>query len=153
MQRTIVDFSRDDQSDWVAHLSCLHRQHVRHRPPFQARAWVNSASGRAAKIGSAIDCRLCDQAELPEGLRKVRTAGPFDAESLPAGLRSTHRVAEGTWGILRVSHGSVDFTMATEPPLTRRLVAGDHQALPPGAPHSLSVHGPVRLAVDFLVGG
>ena len=136
----------------MAQLSCLHRQHVRHRPPFQDRAWVTSATGREAQVGSAIDCRLCDRAELPDGLRTVRTAGPFSADTLPAGLRRTHRVADGTWGMLRVTQGSVSLSMEIEPPIIRRLAAGDHQPLPPGAPHALSVDGPFQLAIDFLTG-
>jgi hypothetical protein len=67
MIRTIVEFSRDDEGDWVALLSCFHRQHIRHRPPFQERSWVLSDSGRRARIGSDIDCPICDRAELPEG--------------------------------------------------------------------------------------
>ncbi len=152
MRRTIVGFSQDESGDWVARLSCLHRQHVRHRPPFQDRAWVLSEAGRAAQVDSDIGCTPCDQAELPDGLRAARTAGPFDDHSLPAGLRRSHRVAEATWGVLRVIEGSIGFTMATDPPITRHLAGGDHQALPPGVPHSLSVEGPVLLAVDFLVG-
>lgn len=151
MRRTIVKFEQDGEGCWVAHLSCLHRQHIRHRPPFQDRPWVLSGAGRALRIGSNIDCPLCDRAELPDGLRLARTAGPFDAESLPAGLRRPHRVAEGTWGVLLVTEGSVAFSMATEPPITRQLVAGDCQPLPPGVPHAVSVDGPVRLGVDFLV--
>ncbi|MEO5678260.1 MAG: DUF3565 domain-containing protein [Acidimicrobiales bacterium] len=151
MRRTIVQFGQDGEGEWVAHLSCLHRQHIRHRPPFQDRAWVLSGAGRALRIDSDIDCPLCDRAELPDGLRLARTAGPFDAESLPAGLRRPHQVAEATWGVLRVTDGSVAFSMTTDPPITRQLIAGDRQPLPPGVAHSVTVDGPVRLAVDFLV--
>ena len=102
-------------------------------------------------VGSELDCPLCDRAELPEGLQPARTAGPFDADSLPAAMRTEHRVGAGTWGVLRVLAGSICFAMATDPPIVRRLAAGDHQNLPPGVRHALTVDGPVRLAVDFLV--
>ena len=151
--RTIVAFHQDEQGDWVARLSCLHGQHVRHRLPFQERPWVMDDSERTARIGSDLDCPLCDRAELPDGLRIVRTAGPFDATTVPAGLRASHRVAAGTWGRLQVLEGSVGFSMDTDPPITRRLGAGDEQPIPPGVPHRLTVEGPVRLTVDFLVGG
>ncbi len=108
-------------------------------------------SGRAAKIGSDIDCPLCDRAELPPGLRLARTAGPFDADSLPAGLRREHRVADGNWGALRVIEGSVIVSMATDPPVRLRLTAGTTQGLPPAVPHRLTLEGSVRLEVDFLV--
>lgn len=151
MFRTIVGFHRDDEGDWVAELSCLHAQHVRHRPPFQLRPWATTEEGRAGRIGAELDCPLCDRAELPAGLRTARTAGPFDEATLPAGLRRDHRVAEGTWGRLRVLDGAVRFTMATTPPVDVRLAAGGSHAIPPAVPHALAVDGPVRLAVDFLV--
>jgi hypothetical protein len=61
--RTITGFHQDEEGDWVAELSCGHNQHVRHRPPFQIRAWVLEADGRADRLGTAIDCPPCDRAE------------------------------------------------------------------------------------------
>jgi tellurite resistance-related uncharacterized protein len=148
--RTIEGFHRDEEGDWVAELSCLHGQHVRHRPPLWDRAWVGTEQGRAEHLGSTLDCPLCDRAELPLGLETVRTAGPFDASILPAGLRGSHRVADRTWGRLRVLEGAVRFTMQTTPRIDVRLRAGQEQAIPPGVDHALAVEGPVRLAVDFL---
>ncbi len=151
MQRSIVGFHQDDDGDWVAELSCLHNQHVRHRPPFQNRPWVMDDSGRAGRIGAPLDCPLCDRAEMPEGLSIARMAGPFDADTLPAGLRRHHRVAERTWGCVRVLEGGVVFSMESQPPLEVRLEAGGRQPIPPGVPHCLTVDGPVRLAVEFHV--
>lgn len=153
MVRTIVGFHRDADGDWVADLSCLHAQHVRHRPPFHPRPWATTEEGRAGRLGSDLDCPLCDRAELPAGLRTARTAGPFDEATLPAALRRDHRVAERTWGRLRVLDGAVRFTMATTPPVDIRRTAGESHAIPPGVPHALALDGPVRLAVDFLVPG
>ena len=62
MRTTIAAFHQDAAGDWVAELACGHRQHVRHRPPWQVRAWVEDPEGRAARIGAAIDCPLCDAA-------------------------------------------------------------------------------------------
>jgi tellurite resistance-related uncharacterized protein len=151
VRRTIDGFHQDDAGEWVADLSCLHRQHVRHQPPFQDRDWVLTASGREERVGSLIDCPLCDRAQLPDGLQLARTAGPFDHDSLPAGLRREHRVAPRTWGCLRVIEGSLGFSLHTEPPLTVRLEAPAEQPIPPEVPHALTIDGPVLLAVDFLV--
>ena len=151
MIRTIVGFRQDDAGDWIAALACLHRQHIRHKPRFLERSWVMDASERAARLGSDWDCPLCDRAEPPEGLHVARTAGPFDAVTLPAGLRTTHRVGAGTWGRLRVLDGSVGFFMDTGPPVTRRMIVGDDQHIPPGVAHQLSVDGPLRFTVEFLV--
>jgi tellurite resistance-related uncharacterized protein len=150
MQRTIDGFHVDELGDWVAELSCLHNQHIRHQPPFYDRPWVMADDGRAARIGSAIECPLCDRAELPDGLSVVRTAGPFDDTTLPAGLRGEHRVAERTWARLRVLDGAVRFTMATAPPVDRLLGAGNEQVIPPGVAHAVHAVGAMRLEVDFL---
>ena len=151
MNRTIVGFHQDEEGDWVAELSCLHGQHVRHRPPLWPREWATTEVGRAEHVGSSLDCPLCDRLELPDGLQLARTAGPFDADTLPAGLRRAHLVADRTWGLLRVLDGTVTFEIETEPPLRLTLRAGDEQPIPPGVPHQLQVDGPVHLAVDFLV--
>lgn len=103
MLRGVVGFRQDHDGDWVAELSCLHGQHVRHRPPFSERRWVLTELGRTAHVGTELECPLCDRAELPLGLRVARVAGPFDEESLPAALRRSHLVAKGTWGCLRVA--------------------------------------------------
>jgi tellurite methyltransferase len=151
VRRTIDGFHADEVGDWVAELSCRHRQHVRHRPPFTDRTWVTTEEGRDGRIRGDLDCPLCDRAELPAGLRPARTAGPFTEATLPPGLRREHEVAAGTWGVLRVLEGSVHLHLRTEPVIDRRLGAGDEQPLPPGVPHELTLLGPVRLAVDFFV--
>ena len=61
MQRAIVGFHQDDEGDWVAELVCGHRQHVRHRPPFFPQPWVLEPEGREERIGTPLECRLCDQ--------------------------------------------------------------------------------------------
>lgn len=149
VQRTIAAWTEDEHGDWVAHLSCLHRQHVRHVPPFRDRPWVRSAEGRAEHLGTDLDCPLCDRAELPDDLEVVRTAR-FDDESLPAGLRRDHRVAAGVWAVLRVVRGSVRFTMATEPPVDRVVAAGASQPIPPEVLHAVDPAAATSLEIDFL---
>jgi tellurite methyltransferase len=148
--RYITGFHRDDKGDWVAELDCLHTQHVRHQPPFQDRPWVLTEAGRAERLGSELDCPLCDRAELPEGLVVERTAGPFDETTVPAGLLRAHRLPAGTWGCLRVLEGSVDFRIGTDAAVEHRLDAGQAQPIPPEVSHELRPAGPVRLIIDFL---
>jgi hypothetical protein len=57
----IVGFHLDDEGHWVAELACGHGRHVRHRPPFQERAWTQSEQGRRAMLGVRLDCRKCLQ--------------------------------------------------------------------------------------------
>lgn len=61
MQTTIVGFHRDDFGDWVAELRCGHTQHMRHRPPWQNRPWIEDADERQKRIGAVIECSICDR--------------------------------------------------------------------------------------------
>lgn len=149
MIRTISGFHQDNEGDWAAELSCLHGQHVRHRPPFQDRTWVTHSTTRQAHLGSSIDCPLCDRAEIPEQLVLLRTAGPWNEKSLPSALRHSHRTGEGVWAILNVIEGEVGFRMETSPLLELTLVAGTHQPIPPTVPHEVVLVGPMRLTVEF----
>ena len=60
VQRAIVGFHQDELGDWVAELDCGHHQHVRHRPPFQLRPWVVEADGRRDRLGTPLECPLCE---------------------------------------------------------------------------------------------
>jgi hypothetical protein len=62
VRRRIVGYHRDEHGDWVADLECGHGQHVRHEPPWWPREWVTSAGGRAARVGTPLACKLCDEA-------------------------------------------------------------------------------------------
>lgn len=150
MIRRIDGFHQDEQDDWVAELSCLHTQHVRHQPPFRDRPWVETASGRSGRVGADIECSPCNRAEMPDGLHVVRTVGPFDSLTLPRGLQRDHRVAERTWGRVRLIEGTVRFSMEADPRIVLQLRAGDAHPIPPGMPHALQVEGHLRVAVDFL---
>jgi tellurite methyltransferase len=150
MNRRIKAFELDEDDDWVAILGCAHRQHVRHQPPFRDAPWVLDERARTQRIGTFLDCPLCDRAELPAGLDLVRTTDVWDEHTVPTALTRTHRIAPGTWGQLRVLAGSLDFTADTTPPLDRHLHTGDVQAIPPSVGHTITCTGPVRLCIDFL---
>jgi hypothetical protein len=62
VQKRIVGFHQDEERHWVAELECGHQQHVRHQPPWINRAWVVTPEGRVQALGSALECKLCDEA-------------------------------------------------------------------------------------------
>ncbi len=150
-RRTIVGFSQDEEGAWVAHLSCLHRQHVRHNPPFLVAPWVLDDGERAARVGSVLECPLCDRAELPDGLEVVGASPVWDETSMPAALRRAHRVAPGMWGRLQVQEGRLRFRADTRPPLEVIVGAGGSQPIPPETDHDVEPVGPARFFVEFLV--
>ncbi|MGH9224941.1 MAG: DUF3565 domain-containing protein [Acidimicrobiales bacterium] len=139
MRRAIVGFQQDDAGEWAARLSCLHGQHIRHRPPFQLAPWVLDAAEREARIGQPLECPLCDRAELPGDLEVVRT---IDGEGV--GLPG------GTWGLVRVHAGPVRVTLATEPPIEVVLEAGSSQPVPPEVDYSLVPSGDAGFSFDVL---
>lgn len=60
VSRRIAGFHQDEEHHWVAELECGHNQHVRHDPPWMRREWVTTAEGRAARLGTSLDCKKCD---------------------------------------------------------------------------------------------
>ena len=150
MERRIVGFVQDDSGDWVAHLDCFHSQHVRHTPPFRSAPWVLDDATRSSRVGSVLDCPLCDRAELPDGLELIRVTPTWDEHTLPSGLRRGHRVAARTWGRIRVVDGALRFACETQPPIDVVISEGATQAIPPDVVHEVEPRGTVRFFVEFL---
>lgn len=153
MIRTIVGFHQDGQGEWVASLSCWHRQHVRHQPPFRNRAWVLDQAGRTDRLGTEMECPLCDRAELPPELEVLEHVGPWDEATIPEALRSPHHPAPGRWGALRVHQGTVGFRLwpvVGPPGPMLHLRAGTVQPIPPDVAHQVVPIGPVRLDLQLL---
>lgn len=63
MKQPITGYHLDAEGDWVADLACGHGQHVRHDPPWQVREWVTTETGRAAMLGTELNCVRCDRGE------------------------------------------------------------------------------------------
>jgi tellurite resistance-related uncharacterized protein len=150
MHRTMTGFHRDAEGAWVASLSCLHTQHVRHDPPFWEAAWIEDDQERARRVGQALDCPLCDRAEMPDGLEPVRTTPTWDAITVPDALRRAHRVAAERWGLLEVEVGEVRFQADTRPPLDLNVTPGRPQPIPPELDHHIEPADGARFHVTFL---
>ncbi len=150
MERRIVGFTQDDAGDWIAQLDCFHSQHVRHNPPFRSAPWVLEDKARSSRIGTALDCPLCERAELPDGLALNRVTPTWDERSLPPALRRAHRVAVGNWGRICVLEGALRFVAETQPPLDVVITPGTSQPIPPDVLHAVEPQGSVRFFVEFL---
>jgi uncharacterized protein DUF3565 len=59
ISKRITGFHQDADGLWVAELECGHEQHVRHRPPWEVRPWVQTEATRQAKIGAPLECVMC----------------------------------------------------------------------------------------------
>lgn len=150
MERAIIAYHQDDVPEWVAELACGHNQHVRHRPPFQLRAWVTEEADRTAKLGLPLDCPLCDRAEMPEGLHPIPSNVELTEHTVPERLLRVHRLGRATWGRIAVQTGGLRVTILTEPPIDAVLGPGSSQAIPPEVDHELWLLGPVLFTVDFF---
>ena len=146
----MTGFRRDEDGVWVARLSCLHTQHIRHEPPFWEAGWVEDDEERTERVGQLLDCPLCDRAEMPDGLAPVRTSATWDANTVPDALRRAHRVAAERWGLLEVEAGEVRFQADTHPPLDVLVTPARPQPIPPELDHHVEPTEGARFHVTFL---
>jgi len=149
----IVGFHLDDDASWVAELDCGHRQHIRHKPPFQNAEWVTTDTGRAQKLGSHLPCRLCRMPRLPVCAVLYKETAIFDATTVPAGLLASHRLKPGTWGQIEVFSGRLEYVLEDEANLSFVLRPAVVGVVAPSRPHHVSVDSDTRFAVRFFTCG
>jgi tellurite methyltransferase len=148
MNRPITGFIADEHGDWVALLSCGHKQHVRHQPPFFERAWVITDEGRTEKIGEPLDCVQCDRFEMPDDFEAYRKTAEFSEQTIPVSLRKDHATKPGVWARIEVIEGKLNYRVDD---------LNANFELSPAAPgivipqirHSIEPIGPVRFFVEF----
>ena len=68
MEQPITGFHQDEESHWVAELTCGHFQHVRHDPPWVERPWVLTEASRESMLGQLLSCKKCDAGEPADHL-------------------------------------------------------------------------------------
>ena len=146
MDTTISRFHQDEAGDWVAELACDHGQHMRHSPPWTVRAWVTTPEGRLSKVGTVIDCPLCDQIAMPPSAREYKRTPTFSADTLPAALRADHRTKAGTWARIVVEVGALDYHARGR---VQRLTPDVAGLVEPERPHHVTPVGPMCMHVEF----
>lgn len=131
----------------MAELSCGHGQHIRHAPPWQNREWVNDEQGRSGKLGTELDCLLCNMASLPPGLARYKQTPSFDEQTVPAALLGEHRTKADVWGEIIVEEGRLEYSCDRGVFVLRPGVVG---IVEPERVHHVRPLGPVRFHVCFL---
>ena len=148
MRRLITGFKLDEHGDWIASLSCGHRQHVRHRPPFEERPWVVTEIGRRGKLRKPLDCTRCDRFEMPDNFKVYRKTAEFNERTIPRSLRRDHSTKAGVWAKIQVIEGKLNYRID---PLAAQFELSP--AVPgiviPEARHHLEAIGSVRFFVEF----
>jgi tellurite methyltransferase len=138
----------DEHGDWIAFLSCGHKQHVRHRPPFEERPWVINETGRSEQVGKPMDCVRCDRFEIPEDFKAYRKTAEFNQRTIPQSLRRDHSTKPGVWAKIQVIEGKLSY---------RIDALGAQFELCPGVPgivipetrHYVEAIGSARFFVEF----
>ena len=105
---------------------------------------------RSARLGTVLDCPLCDRCEAPENMIVVRSGPVWDERDMPSGLRHAHRIASGTWGRLNVEEGRLRFRAQTSPAIDTVLHAPTSQHIPPELAHDIEPIGSVRFSIEWL---
>lgn len=147
--RLISTFIQDDEGHWVARLDCSHTQHMRHRPPQEYRDWVLSPEGRAARIGSEVDCKFCNMPSLPPEVQVYKRTAAFTQDSVPAGLLNDHSTAAKVWGRIVVESGRLLYEIQEtgESWVLRPGVIG---VVAPTQKHHVRIVESVQFFVEFL---
>ncbi len=96
-----------------------------------------------------MDCPLCQMPALPPGAREYRRSATFTEVNVPAGLLQNHRTKAGTWALVVVEAGELEYTI--ESPLSTFLLTPQLPGvIAPTVSHRVKVLGPVRFYVAFL---
>ena len=149
MDRPIIGFHQDKDLFWIAQLSCGHGQHARHRPPFQMRAWVETEEGRAARMGTLLDCVRCDRREIPDGYAPYRTTASFCEGTVPRALLERHSTKAGVWGLIHVERGRLAYRSSAPAPCDVVLEAGAPGVVLPEVEHEVEPLGSVQFHLEF----
>jgi tellurite resistance-related uncharacterized protein len=149
MQRPITAYHQDEKSDWMTELSCGHKQHICHKPPFLLRPWVASPEGHGSMLHSKLDCLRCDRFELPEGFAAYKRTPEFDEASIPLGLQKNHSTKAGVWGVIHVLSGRLRYHLDGLDGRELVLDPGNPGIVLPEVLHHVAADGPVRFFVEF----
>lgn len=146
MKQAIVGYHQDSEQHWVADLACGHTQHVRHQPPFQNRAWVTTDAGRSEMLGSELECNFCDMGTIPQGYSCYQRTKQFTDSSIPKGLLADHQTRPGTWGLIVVARGLLEYSCPRGVFVLRPGVDG---VIEPEVLHHVRPLGDVSFHVEF----
>ena len=157
---TITGFHRDEAGDWVAELACGHGQHMRHRPPWQQRAWVLDPDQRAGRVGTAIDCPLCDRPRAEELIRLLGLIPHPERGHYVETYRAPLSIAGLPHGAPRAASTAIYFLIARDAPTTylHRLRSDEVFHFYEGGPLDVLLLGPGdaaqvrRLGTDVAAG-
>jgi len=101
------------------------------------------------EVGDEVNCDQCDSLALPVGLTAYKKTPVFTQETIPKGFRKAHSTKQGTWGLIKVISGQVNYVVDYLDDKTLKLDQHAHGVISPQMEHHLEVIGDVELYVEF----
>jgi tellurite resistance-related uncharacterized protein len=86
---------------------------------------------------------------MPSGLEPYKRTAELTSETIPAGLRSSHRTKEGVWGRIVVLEGRLRYRILEPTVEEHELFPGCDGVVEPTVPHEVEPLGAVRFYVEF----
>jgi len=87
--------------------------------------------------------------QLPESVVSYKRTPEFNQDTVPAGLLSAHQTKAGTWGLIVVLEGELEYRIL-EPGLERLTINRDSPGVvEPTVLHEVEPRGEVRFYVEF----
>jgi tellurite resistance-related uncharacterized protein len=145
----MLAFALDEEGEWIVHLDCGHRRHLRHRPPLVTTPWLLDPAEREARVGQSVECHRCARREWPDTLEAYKETRVFTEVDTPAGLLDDHRIKAGVWGRLEVLGGTLRLIFPAPIADAVELAPGEWSAIPPELPHRVELMGSARFKVVF----
>ena len=89
------------------------------------------------------------RSEMPPGFVAYGRSPDFHSDSLPAKLQSAHSTKAGTWGLLHVLDGVVQFRLEAPHQGEKIVRAGETVVIESQVPHRVVFLEPGRMFVEF----
>lgn len=86
---------------------------------------------------------------LPDGVSCRGKTAEFTEQSIPDGLRNSHRTAADTWGKIVVLEGRLRYRVLEPQILETELSPAKPGVIEPGVAHEVEALGEVRFCVEF----
>ncbi len=105
--------------------------------------------GRAARIGTRLDCVRCDRREMPDGYAAYRRTAEFSETSVPPALLQHHTTKRGVWALIHVGRGRLEYRVDAPFHSREILEPGSPGVVLPEVEHCVSPAGEVAFFVEF----
>jgi len=119
-----------------------------------ARDIALQMQAKASRIAARLSRALFDQPSLYNarpcvsvaGIRPYKVTSSFDEKTVPAALLRDHNLKAGSWGLIRIEDGALQYREGDRSVEVNRDNPG---IIPPVISHHLEIIGPVKFTIEF----